>query len=659
MDRSTRFLRPASILMLALWLGTGLASLGAPSSVTTVNGGFVHDDGVVSAPQQDAGAPSLALGSLIGDAAHLVPWLAFEQRRTSSAQDIFVKTFNAATDQWVLRGASRNGGSLNLDRSVEAEHPSIDFAGPLVNGLRTVPWTAWYEPVHTFGDTNNIFASKFVQSGGQEFWQIAGQDRAGGAGIPSLNIHTDQVAENPTLAGGSTQNPASATVPWVAWEEVSATTHKRQIFVSRAQAASGADIIGGFRWVPTGIPRSGPDEPSINVDINRDGVEPDIVFSGPNNTVPWVVWYEQGSGRPERVFAAKAVPDASPGVLGGFRWDVQPDCAGNELTCTLNRNAAHDAVDPKITSGTLVGEDPTKPKPWIAWQESDGTHTQIFVSRFNGTTFVPVGGSLNVSTSHNAENPDIFFIGHVPFVSFVEEIGQRTVLLVRHLANPTTGRWDLDTPLRGLNVERTDPAALPSLSGTATAPFVAWQEGDRLQGQGRVFEAHRVPLGRAWGTVTPSLIAPTANQTLLLTISCDHVDGWQQIQEVDLSVESVNPPGQTLLVKYTAPANPALPASEGTLSLFNPATNTFSAPVKIGTAITLETAFARLLVGQSTASGNGADAPAVDIGLSVQFKAPAALLSTESLRIVTRDSQDTGFFRVDVPEQTALPLIIR
>ena len=30
----------------------------------------------------------------------------------------------------------------------------------------------------------------------------------------------------------------------------------------------------------------------MNVDPSRDGIEPDIAFTGPNDTVPWVVWYE-------------------------------------------------------------------------------------------------------------------------------------------------------------------------------------------------------------------------------------------------------------------------------------------------------------------------------------------------------------------------------
>ena len=34
-------------------------------------------------------------------------------------------------------------------------------------------------------------------------------------------------------------------------------------------------------------------DPSLNVDPTRNGVEPDIAFTGANDGVPWVVWYEK------------------------------------------------------------------------------------------------------------------------------------------------------------------------------------------------------------------------------------------------------------------------------------------------------------------------------------------------------------------------------
>src|SRR5438874_2119985 len=52
--------------------------------------------------------------------------------------------------------------------------------------------------------------------------------------------------------------------------------------------------VGGFCWQQTGIPRFGGD-PSLNVDPTREGVEPDIAFTGKEDSVPWVVWYEKAN----------------------------------------------------------------------------------------------------------------------------------------------------------------------------------------------------------------------------------------------------------------------------------------------------------------------------------------------------------------------------
>jgi hypothetical protein len=47
------------------------------------------------------------------------------------------------------------GPSLNIDPNVEAEAPSIDFAG----AGRSVPWDTWYEPNAALGGENEIFVA--------------------------------------------------------------------------------------------------------------------------------------------------------------------------------------------------------------------------------------------------------------------------------------------------------------------------------------------------------------------------------------------------------------------------------------------------------------------------------------------------------------------
>src|SRR6202012_2910362 len=120
-----------------------------------------------------------------------------------------------------------------------AEPRAIDFAG----AGRTVPWATWYEDTTGAGfGAENIFASRFDNTGdaNQGKWIFGGQGRGlGGATVPvpSLNIHTNQNAENPSVAGGSAMD-ATKPGPWVAWQGTTTlpVNGAGQIFVSRAEA---------------------------------------------------------------------------------------------------------------------------------------------------------------------------------------------------------------------------------------------------------------------------------------------------------------------------------------------------------------------------------------------------------------------------------------
>src|SRR5205085_7790001 len=127
---------------------------------------------------------------------------------------------------------------------------------------------------------------------------------------------------------------------------------------------------------------------------SRSGIETDIAFTGPSDTVPWVVWYENSDsngGHPsthglfdaDMVFASRAVADASGD--GGFHWQVVGlgtagktatqdvlntggangigDCGVSqpaEQACSLDVASATGldpgtgAENPQVTAGTLV-----------------------------------------------------------------------------------------------------------------------------------------------------------------------------------------------------------------------------------------------------------------------------------------------------------------
>ena len=419
-----------------------------------------------------------------------VPWAIFRQQEASgSADQVFSRSF--ANGAWTTRGNGTVGGrssaspkfpgSLNFDQGQDGEAPSIDFAG----AGRTVPWATWYENTSGTGfGNNNVFASRFDNTGdaNQGKWIFAGQSRGnGGSGldVPSLNIHTNEDAENPSVAGGSTADPTKPG-PWVTWQETSNSNGQDQIFVDKPEGPGMANCngvtpagvpdgsgnvpaIGGFCFQDVGIARAGQGnlDPSLNVDVNRNGIEPDIAFTGANDSVPWVVWYETGPGGlagNDLVFAAKAESDATG--LGGLHWHVignngnailnsATSCATSaaaEQACSLNSSPTADAEDPQVAAGTMNPANPTA--PWVTWSETVGTVKQIFVSRFVATPtphFQIVNGGNPISVGTNdSTRPDITFSGNTPYVTWREETSAGTMGFVGHFVNAANPTFVLD-----------------------------------------------------------------------------------------------------------------------------------------------------------------------------------------------------------------------
>jgi hypothetical protein len=475
-------------------------------------------------PNLDAGVSDIAGGAVVAGKVP-VPWATFEQKVASGAQQIFVRAFRNGA--WVTQGSP---ASLNIDPTQEAEAPSIDFAGT----GRTVPWVAWYEPSVTFGWPTNIFTARFDAAA--NVWLPSGQGKGPGH-LPSLNVHTVRTAEHPSVAGGAAV-AGNDPVPWITWEENDGVpndgTTLRQIFVAKAvkQAVPGTACpigtrptggidVNGFCWQQVGLDRltpSGPlpsdsGDPTLNIDPTRSGVEPDIAFTGPNDTVGWVVWYEEdptqidGLRNNDMVFAARIVADGT--ADGGFHWIVVGNgtagrtnvldtsgthgfgnCAENqdaEDACTLNAIARRDAENPRVAAGTLTPNGTTV--PWVVWQEDlglgDGRHA-IFVSRLVGGDHFELfnAGQPLSNTTNDATRPDITFAGNVPYVSWQEEVSKAQVTFVGHFeGGPNAPVFKLDTPggilSSGFGVVES-PLRAPISSGCTANPFNA--DGASCQG---------------------------------------------------------------------------------------------------------------------------------------------------------------------------------
>lgn len=485
MRPTTRTLAPLGLLALAL----APAVAGAAPSPFPPSGLRVDlDPGSGMLANRAVGVSDVVGGALVAGA-RPVPWAAFE-KRTPRGLEIFVRAFDGT--RWVTKGSP---ASLNVDPTVDAEAPSIDFAGP----GRTVPWTAWYEPLEAIGDETQIVASHFDATTNR--WIAAGQDR--GLGAPSININTGREAENPAVAGGATTagNPPA---PWIAWQEKDGPGDgKDQIFVSRAVKTAtpacapgtlpaGGNVIGGFCWQEVGIARVSPTDltpatavdASLNIDPTRDAIEPDIAFTGPNDTVPWVVWYEEGPSAlglrtNSMVFAAKGVAD--PTAIGGFRWVAEGrgttggafpldrsgangvgPCgasAAAEAACSLNADPTRGAVDARVAAGTLTPGGTTV--PWVVFtQRLPSGKAGIFVSRLvGGDRFELVNGGAPLSpATQDAGEPDITFVAHTPVITWTARVGGARRGFVGHLT--PAGTFVLDTPN---GIQRTRAGLAPGL----------------------------------------------------------------------------------------------------------------------------------------------------------------------------------------------------
>jgi hypothetical protein len=460
---------------------TEAAPQAVPEPVFSLIGGQVNRD-VTQAGQN----PSLAFGRTDANTSPTL-WVTWAENSPGNTRQIFASE--------LLNGAfNGRGTTLNIHTNVAADAPSITFAG---EGA-LAPWVAWVEPSPGFGNVPQIFASRFNAATG--LWQMAGLDRGGGEA--TINLNTDRPASRPFAFSGS-GDPAAPPVPWIVWEEESASSNFVQLFVAKGVRDDAG--IGGFRWDVVGELQDN-DEPTLNVDIRRDAQRPTAVFAESGNAVPWVTWHEISLDRPSRVFSARGVADAN--APGGFRWTYVPACARDETACSLNVNPLKDAKDAWTAAGSLTPGEATV--PWIAWAELGPTNKwQIFVSRLDPSTrnsFVNVGGSLNVDQNHDARTPFISFVGNVPYVSWLEDDGAgKFVTQIRHLASdPQTGTWVLDTPPGGVNANKQVGDFGLYTVASSDALFLSWTEGDPAG------SASQIVAARLLGGTAQTVQAPAA-----------------------------------------------------------------------------------------------------------------------------------------------------
>jgi hypothetical protein len=276
------------------------------------------------------------------------------------------------------------------------------------------------------------------------------------AGINPSDPVVIEDPDNADVVGGALSSTAPA-VPWAIFRQAETAAGKPdQIFVRAfkggAWSTEGSGTVGGASSAAPVF--SG----SLNFDQSQNGEAPTIDFAGANRAVPWATWYETAavaSGH-DQIFASRFDNTQGKWIFAGQVRNV----TGTPLP-SLNIHTTSDAFNPAVAGGSTV--DPTKPGPWIAWQETGGFTPgfgidQIFVVKpvGPGTTACPAGTlptgtgtvlggfcwqqvgvgrlggtdpSLNIDRTRAGVEPDIAFTGSgdsVPWVVWYENENTQT-----------------------------------------------------------------------------------------------------------------------------------------------------------------------------------------------------------------------------------------
>ena len=218
---------------------------------------------------------------------------------------------------------------------------------------------------------------------------------------------------------------------------------------------------------------AGTTDPSLNVDPTRNGIEPDIAFTGANDSVPWVVWYETDAtidrrparttrwcSRPRASATAWAPTAASTGWRSATPLQGTLDTTGTHHfgTCAAIRgeraavlaerrpgrrwrgSARRCGDDDRRATRRCRGSPGTKTSPASSRSSSRGSSAPAPAAQFQ-----IVNGGKPISTgTGDATRPDITFSGNTPYVTWRQNVGGVDTGFVGHLSNATNPVFVLD-----------------------------------------------------------------------------------------------------------------------------------------------------------------------------------------------------------------------
>ncbi len=455
------------------WSGTGWVKLGGPLD------GVLTDFSVF---------PSIALD------ASGTPFVAFQECVNScSHYDVYVKRWNGSA--WL-----QLGGAVDTTLARNAENPLLTVSS---TGKPTVLWreglsfsnydlyakqwtgSSWAKlgeildvspannvlypalvldpkanPVAIWQENNGTSDTLYVKRWLSNVWQPYGD-------ISNVNDPTFYSALLPSLA------LTSSDIPVVAWYEYLGS---EQIVYAR--------YWNGQQWLPYGS--------SV-----ASGSYPSLALS--SNNLPYVA-YNQSNGTDYNVLVK--------------RWDgVQWLALGGALDTTLTFSASH----PKIALDSLT-------HPVVVWEERQVTSTNdtLYVKRWDGATWQALGGPLGKNSTRDADTASIAIDSQDrPVVVWNERVGSESILDYNIYVKRWNGSsWQF---LGGaLDTSAANWAFQPAIAIDSTnSPVVAWEE----QNAGKINIYVKRWNGSAWVAIGAAVNnSGTDANTGALSLAIDSAD---------------------------------------------------------------------------------------------------------------------------------------
>jgi hypothetical protein len=112
--------------------------------------------------------------------------------------------------------------------------------------------------------------------------------------------------------------------------------------------------------------------------------------------------------------------------------------------------------------------------PYVCWEEQHGYSPAtyfLYVKHFNGSSWVSDGSNINMSSANNTTGQSLAIANNTPYISWTEKVGAAHQVYVKHLSGSS---WIQDGG--SLNMNAACDASATSLAIINGTPYVAWGE---------------------------------------------------------------------------------------------------------------------------------------------------------------------------------------